>query len=228
MWKYEVDQLLALHGERCLEQLVVAYAAGVERSHEAPRARADHEVRADSGVIEHLQHSGVGEAARAAAAEHERDQGAVGLAGQNQRLVARRVLGRGRQARAAGDPQRESEGEGRCVAEERSRAGHRKIVSASAKDGNRSPSAPIHVRRRTDRPKAPDVASSMLVSTPQTRTLNRALERCGGEIALAKALGVTTEALSGWFTGVDVPLNIYFSALDIVAIGSLGSANFKS
>ena len=68
----------------------------------------------------------------------------------------------------------------------------------------------------------------MPVSTPQTRTLNRALERCGGEIALAKALGVTTEALSGWFTGVDVPLNIYFSALDIVAIGSLGSANFKS
>ncbi len=68
----------------------------------------------------------------------------------------------------------------------------------------------------------------MLVSTPQTRTLERALERCGGEIALAKALGVTTEALSCWFTGVDVPLNIYFSALDIVAIGSLGSANFKS
>ena len=68
----------------------------------------------------------------------------------------------------------------------------------------------------------------MLVSTPQTRTLERALERCGGEIALAKALGVTTEALSGWFTGVDVPLNIYFSALDLVAIGSLGSANFKS
>jgi len=68
----------------------------------------------------------------------------------------------------------------------------------------------------------------MLVSTPQTRTLERALQRCGGEIALAKALGVTTEALSGWFTGVDVPLNIYFSALDIVAIGSLGSANFKS
>jgi len=68
----------------------------------------------------------------------------------------------------------------------------------------------------------------MLVSTPQTRTLERALERCGDEIALAKALGVTTEALSGWFTGDDVPLNIYFSALDIVAIGSLGSANFKS
>ena len=68
----------------------------------------------------------------------------------------------------------------------------------------------------------------MLVSTPQTRTLERALERCGDEIALAKALGVTTEALSGWFTGDDVPLNIYFSALDIVAIGSLGSANFNS
>jgi len=68
----------------------------------------------------------------------------------------------------------------------------------------------------------------MLVSTPQTRTLNRALQRCGGEIALAKALGVTIELLTGWLAGDDVPLNIYLSALDIVAIGSLGSANFNS
>ena len=68
----------------------------------------------------------------------------------------------------------------------------------------------------------------MLVSTPQTRTLNRASERCGGEIALAKVLGVTIEVLSGWFTGDEVPLKIYFSALDIVAIGSLGSANLNS
>ena len=68
----------------------------------------------------------------------------------------------------------------------------------------------------------------MLVSTPQTRTLNRALERCGGEIALAKALGVTIEVLAGWLTGDDVPLKSYFSALDIVAIGSLGSANLNS
>jgi len=67
----------------------------------------------------------------------------------------------------------------------------------------------------------------MLVSTPQTRTLNRALERCGSEIALAKALGVSTEALSGWFTGDDVPPKIYLSALDIVAMGSLGSANLN-
>ena len=68
----------------------------------------------------------------------------------------------------------------------------------------------------------------MLVSTPQTRTLKRALERCGGEIALAKALGVTIEVLSGWFTGDEVPPKVYLSALDIVAIGSLGSANFNS
>ena len=64
--------------------------------------------------------------------------------------------------------------------------------------------------------------------TPQTRTLKRALERCGSETALAKALGVTIEVLPGWFAGDDVPPNIYLSALDIVAMGSLGSANFKS
>jgi DNA-binding transcriptional regulator YdaS (Cro superfamily) len=68
----------------------------------------------------------------------------------------------------------------------------------------------------------------MLMSTPQTRTLKRALERCGGETALAKALGVTIEAVSGWLAGDDVPPNIYLSALDIVAMGSLGSANLDS
>ena len=68
----------------------------------------------------------------------------------------------------------------------------------------------------------------MVVSTPQTRTLNRALERCGGEIALAKALGVTIEVLSGWLAGDDIPPKIYLSALDIVAMGPLGSANFNS
>ena len=68
----------------------------------------------------------------------------------------------------------------------------------------------------------------MLMSTPQTRTLNRALQRCGGEIALAKALGVTIEVLSGWLGGDDVPPKIYLSALDIVAIGSLGSAKLNS
>ena len=68
----------------------------------------------------------------------------------------------------------------------------------------------------------------MLVSTPQTRTLNCALQTCGGEIALAKALGVTIEVLSGWLSGDDVPPKIYLSALDIVAMGSLGSANLDS
>jgi len=65
-------------------------------------------------------------------------------------------------------------------------------------------------------------------STPQTRTLKRALERCGSETALAKALGVTIEVLPGWLAGGDIPPNIYLAALDIVAVGSLGSANFKS
>jgi len=68
----------------------------------------------------------------------------------------------------------------------------------------------------------------MLVSTPQTRTLYRALERCGDEIALAKALGVTIEVLSGWLAGDDVPPKIYLSTLDIVANGSLGAANLDS
>jgi len=68
----------------------------------------------------------------------------------------------------------------------------------------------------------------MVVSTPQTRTLNRALEKCGGEIALAKALGVTIEVLAGWLAGNDVPPKIYLSALDIVAMGSPGSANLYS
>jgi hypothetical protein len=65
----------------------------------------------------------------------------------------------------------------------------------------------------------------MLLSTPQTRTLNRALEKCGGEIALAKALGVSIEVLSGWLAGDDVPPDIYLSALDIVAMGSPGSTS---
>jgi DNA-binding transcriptional regulator YdaS (Cro superfamily) len=65
------------------------------------------------------------------------------------------------------------------------------------------------------------LGSRPLGSTPQTRTLNRALERCGGEIALAKALGVTIEVLSGWITGDDVPPKMYLSALDIVAMGAL-------
>ncbi len=68
----------------------------------------------------------------------------------------------------------------------------------------------------------------MLGSTPQTRTLICALERCGDETALAKALGVTIEVLSGWLGGDDVPPKIYLSALDIVAMGSLGSANLDS
>jgi len=45
---------------------------------------------------------------------------------------------------------------------------------------------------------------------------------------LAKALGVTIEVLSGWLAGDDVPPKIYLSALDIVAMGSLGSANLDS
>jgi hypothetical protein len=65
------------------------------------------------------------------------------------------------------------------------------------------------------------LGSTPLGSTPQTRTLNRAIERCGSLIALAKVLGVTIEVLSGWLTGDDVPPKMYLSALDIVAMGAL-------
>jgi DNA-binding transcriptional regulator YiaG len=44
---------------------------------------------------------------------------------------------------------------------------------------------------------------------------------------LAKTLGVTIEVLSGWLAGDDVPPKIYLSVLDIVAMGSLGSANLN-
>jgi hypothetical protein len=56
--------------------------------------------------------------------------------------------------------------------------------------------------------------------TPQTRTLYRALEICGGETALAAALKVPVEILSIWLAGADVtPEKIYFEALDLVAMG---------
>jgi len=44
-------------------------------------------------------------------------------------------------------------------------------------------------------------------------TLWRALQRCGGEPALAKALGVTTEILSSWLVGHDaLPAAMYLKA----------------
>jgi hypothetical protein len=54
--------------------------------------------------------------------------------------------------------------------------------------------------------------------TPQIRTLQRALENCGGEAALAKALGASVEALSRWLAGAEaLPAKVYLVALDLVA-----------
>ena len=56
--------------------------------------------------------------------------------------------------------------------------------------------------------------------TPQTRTLYRALENCGGKRALAEALGVSVEVLCRWLAGEDVPpVQSYLAALDLVAMG---------
>jgi hypothetical protein len=62
--------------------------------------------------------------------------------------------------------------------------------------------------------------SAMSTATPQMRTLARALKDCGGETALAKALGVATEDLARWLSGQAAPpASVYFRALDLVATG---------
>lgn len=48
-------------------------------------------------------------------------------------------------------------------------------------------------------------------------TLSLALKASGGEGALAKALGVSAEALSSWLTGRDaLPASVYFKARALV------------
>ena len=57
----------------------------------------------------------------------------------------------------------------------------------------------------------------MMVDDTHTRTLRRALELCGGETALAQALGTSPDVLSKWLSGkLPPPTRIYFAALDIV------------
>jgi hypothetical protein len=56
--------------------------------------------------------------------------------------------------------------------------------------------------------------------TPQTRILHRALDVCGGELALAEALEVPVEVLSRWLSGDEAtPAKIYMEALDLVSVG---------
>ena len=57
----------------------------------------------------------------------------------------------------------------------------------------------------------------MSISSPQMNTLRDALQRYDGEPGLAKALGVTTEALSSWLCGHDnLPPEIYLKARRLV------------
>ena len=54
--------------------------------------------------------------------------------------------------------------------------------------------------------------------SPQMTTLWSALQRCGGEPALAKALGVTTQMLSSWLVGRDpLPAAMYLKARSLAA-----------
>lgn len=58
----------------------------------------------------------------------------------------------------------------------------------------------------------------MPMISPQMRTLSLALKSCGGEAPLAKALGVSAEALSSWLTGRDtLPASVYIRARALVA-----------
>ena len=60
----------------------------------------------------------------------------------------------------------------------------------------------------------------MSKSSPQMRTMQKALQECGGEAALAKVLNVPAEALSRWLTAREVmPVTVYFRVLDLVAAG---------
>jgi bacterioferritin len=53
----------------------------------------------------------------------------------------------------------------------------------------------------------------MSQNTPQMQRLCRALENYDGEVALAKALGVSAEDLSGWLAGGSIPPDVYFRTL---------------
>lgn len=64
---------------------------------------------------------------------------------------------------------------------------------------------------------------SVSTDTAQARTLNRAVNVCGGLAPLAETLGVSAETLAIWVTGqATPPLNIYLKALDLVAGGRQG------
>jgi len=58
----------------------------------------------------------------------------------------------------------------------------------------------------------------MAKPSPQMNTLSRALHEFGGEAPLAKKLGVSVEALSGWLRGQEVlPAEMYIRARGLTA-----------
>jgi len=60
----------------------------------------------------------------------------------------------------------------------------------------------------------------MTTDTTQMRTLRRALQHCGGEAPLAKALGISQDDLYGLLTGgTAVEPQVYLQALRLVAPG---------
>ena len=60
----------------------------------------------------------------------------------------------------------------------------------------------------------------MTLPSPQMRTLSLALKASGGEAPLARALGVSAEALSSWLAGRDaLPASVYLRARKLVTTG---------
>jgi hypothetical protein len=61
---------------------------------------------------------------------------------------------------------------------------------------------------------------AMSTSTPQMRTLARAVEDCGGQTELAEVLRVSLEDLTRWLSGeAALPVSLYVRVLDLVAAG---------
>ena len=99
--KIDERALVEVDGEAL--ELVAAVASRVERGDDRARAAAGHDVGLDSGRFERLDDADVREAARAAAAEHERDERPLGFQ-RNDRARAGRLEARRIEARAARTP----------------------------------------------------------------------------------------------------------------------------
>ena len=71
----------------------------------------------------------------------------------------------------------------------------------------------------------PSVALHILEGTPESRTLRRAADLCGGLPALARALEVSLDDLTAWVAATQKPpLAVYIRALEMVARSRLTRA----